>query len=86
MTAPGTYTRHPEYHFDNGTFILRVENTLYKLFHPILVNESPLFATLFALPPEQETVEGKIDAYPILIDQDLTVDVFDLFVELKFIW
>ena len=86
MTTPGTFTRHPEYYFDNGTYIIRVEDKLYKLFHPILTSESPVFAHLFSLPPERETVEGTIDMFPILIDPDLTVDVFDLFVKLKFVW
>ena len=86
MTTPGTFTWHPEYYFNNGTYIIWVKDELYKLFHPILVFESPIFAHLFSLPPEWETVEGKIDAFPILIDPDLTADVFDLFVELKFVW
>ena len=86
MTTPGTFTRHPEYYFDNGTYIIRVEDKLYKLLHPILTSKSPIFAHLFSLPPEWETVEGTIDAFPFLIDPDLTVDVFNLFVELKFVW
>ena len=86
MTTPGTFTHHPEYYFDNGTCIIRVEDKLYKLFHPILTSKSPIFAHLFSLPPEREMVEGTIDMFPILIDPDLTADVFDLFVKLKFVW
>ena len=85
MTGSGTVTRHLQFYFDNSTYIIRVEDTLYKLFHSVLVNESGAFAQTFQIGQGPMTVEGQIDEMPILIN-DLTVDVFDLFVELKFAW
>ncbi|KAL4074990.1 hypothetical protein V8B97DRAFT_2103237 [Scleroderma yunnanense] len=85
MSASGAITHHSEYYFDNGTYVFQVEDKLYKLFHPILANKSPIFANLFALPPGQESVEGKVDEVPIVIDLELTAEVFDLFIELKFV-
>ncbi|KAL4079797.1 hypothetical protein J3A83DRAFT_4368649 [Scleroderma citrinum] len=85
MSASRAITHHSEYYFDNGMYIFQVEDKLYKLFHPILANESPIFANLFALPPGQESVEGKVDEVLIVIDPELTAEVFDLFIELKFV-
>jgi len=86
MTPSETVTRHPQFYFDNGTYIIKVENTLYKLIHTVLVNESEAFADLFHVGGVgPETVEGLIDEEPIVIPE-VTVDVFDLFVELKFVW
>ncbi|KAL4063651.1 hypothetical protein V8B97DRAFT_2026289 [Scleroderma yunnanense] len=85
MSASGAITCHSEYYFDNSMYIFQVEDKLYKLFHSILANKSPIFTDLFALPPGQESVEGKVDEVPIVIDPELTAEVFDLFVELKFV-
>ncbi|KAI6039790.1 hypothetical protein EDC04DRAFT_1613116 [Pisolithus marmoratus] len=77
-------TRHPEFYLPRGTFIIRVEDTLYKLYHDILAMESRVFADLFSLPEYgPENKEGKTDETPITL-QHLTVQAFDLFVELKF--
>ncbi|KAL4070114.1 hypothetical protein V8B97DRAFT_1965664 [Scleroderma yunnanense] len=65
--------------------VFQVKNTLYKLNHDILVNESPVFADLFSFSVfVPETMEGKSDEEPIHVDPNLSVEVFDLFVELKF--
>ncbi|KAL4065546.1 hypothetical protein V8B97DRAFT_1983614 [Scleroderma yunnanense] len=83
--ASGTVTHHPEFYFQNGTYVFQVENTLYKLNHDILVNESLVFANLFSFSVfAPESMEGKSDEEPIHVDPNLSVEVFDLFVELKF--
>ncbi|KAI6146189.1 armadillo-type protein [Pisolithus tinctorius] len=85
-SAPVTVTRHPEFYFENGTFIFWVENTLYKLNHDILVNESKLFADVFSLGQyAPDSQEGKVDGQPIILGgKNLTAQTFDLFVEFKF--
>jgi len=85
MTPSETVTCHPQFYFDNSTYIIKVENTLYKLIHTVLVNEFEAFAGLFHVGQVgPETVEGLIDKDPIVIPE-VTVDVFDLFIKLKFV-
>ena len=80
-----TVTRHPLFYFNHGTFIFRVKNTLYKLYHPVLVEESDLFAGLFDIGSNgPATLEGQIDENPIYLDRDLTPEVFDMFIQFKF--
>ena len=77
---------HPKYYLENGTYIFRVENTLYKLHHTLLTNESAVFASLFdigSLGPAKS--EGKTDEDPIRLE-GCTVESFDLLVEFKFAW
>ncbi|KAI6013293.1 hypothetical protein EDC04DRAFT_2904708 [Pisolithus marmoratus] len=81
--APEKATCHPEFYQPHGTFIIQVENTLYKLSHDALANESTVFADLFSLDTGPESNEGKADETPIVLEH-LTVKAFDLFVELKF--
>ena len=86
MMMTSELVHHPKYYFENGTYIFRVENTLYKLHHALLVNESAVFAQLFDIgsvgPPK---TEGKTDEDPIRLEGS-TVESFDLLVEFKFAW
>ena len=84
--AISNLVRHPKYYFENGTYIFRVEHTLYKLQHTLLTNESAVFAELFdigSVGPEK--AEGKTDENPIVLE-GYTVETFDLLVEFKFVW
>jgi len=85
MTSTGPVTHHPEFYFQDGTYILRVENTLYKLYHGILVAKSKIFVDLFDIGSHEQTAEGTIDEDPIVLP-NLMVKAFDLFVEYKFGW
>ncbi|KAI6018741.1 hypothetical protein PISMIDRAFT_113576 [Pisolithus microcarpus 441] len=79
-------THHPEFYHANGTFIIQVEQTLYKLNHDVLANESRVFSDLFLLIHfMSESLEGKSDDTPIFLEY-VTMQAFDLFVELKFAW
>ncbi|KAI5992008.1 hypothetical protein F5J12DRAFT_786240 [Pisolithus orientalis] len=93
MTSPSapatvTATCHPDFYFENGMYIILVENFLYKLNHDILVNESAFFSDLFSLGkfmPEDKDREGHTDQKPIIVkDRFLTTEIFDLFLEIKF--
>ena len=83
MASSDPVTRHPEFYFEDGTYILWVENTLYKLYHGILVGESNIFVYLFDIGSCKQMVEGTINECPILLP-NLTTKAFDLFVEYKF--
>ncbi|KAI6008894.1 hypothetical protein F5J12DRAFT_892043 [Pisolithus orientalis] len=85
-SVPVTVTCHPEFYFENGTFIFQVENMLYKLNHNILVNKSKLFTDIFSLGQYvPDSQEGKVDGQLIILGgKNLTVQTFDLFIEFKF--
>ncbi|KAI6143354.1 hypothetical protein BKA82DRAFT_4359898 [Pisolithus tinctorius] len=89
-SAPATVTAtcHPDFYFENGTYIILVKDSLYKLNHDILVNESAFFSDLFSLGkfvPEDKDGEGRADQNPIIVkDGFLTTEIFDLFLEIKF--
>ena len=84
--ATSNIVRHPKYYMENGTYIFRVEHTLYKLQHTLLTNESAVFAALFdigSVGPEK--IEGKTDENPIVLEGH-SVETFDLLVKFKFAW
>lgn len=80
-----TTTRHPLFYSEHGMTIFQVERTLYKLYHPILAEESQVFASLFHYGSNAVPNEGKTDNNPIMLP-DLTTEVFDMFVQFKFGW
>ena len=80
-------TRHPHFYFSYGTDIFRVQDTLYKLCYWMLVEDSAFFTELFHIGSiGPKAMKGKSDEDPIDLGQDLTVEVFDLFVGYKFGW
>ncbi|KAI6004525.1 hypothetical protein F5J12DRAFT_893599 [Pisolithus orientalis] len=89
-SAPATVmaTCHPNFYFENGTYIILVENFLYKLNHNILVNELAFFSDLFSLGKfmlEDKDGEGHADQNLIIVkDRFLTTEIFDLFLKIKF--
>ncbi|KAI5982690.1 hypothetical protein EDD15DRAFT_2202620 [Pisolithus albus] len=63
---------------------LSVEDTLYKLYHPVLVEESICFVNLFdAGSHGPDMREGKLDEHPIHLE-GVSTEVFDMFVQFKF--
>ncbi|KAI6144417.1 hypothetical protein BKA82DRAFT_35080 [Pisolithus tinctorius] len=89
-SAPVTVmaTCHPNFYFENGMYIILIKDSLYKLNHNILVNESAFFSDLFSLGKfvlEDKDREGCADQNPIIVkDGFLTTEIFDLFLEIKF--
>ncbi|KAI6142893.1 hypothetical protein EDD17DRAFT_1796116, partial [Pisolithus thermaeus] len=72
------------FYFDYGTYIFWVEDTLYKLYHPVLMEESICFANLFGVGPHgPDTMEGKLDEHLIHLES-LSTNFFDIFVQFKF--
>jgi len=87
MTIPSignTVTHHPRFYHPNGSIIFWVEDTLYKLFHDALEQDCQLFHDLFWMPCKEQT-QGKVDENPIFLPC-LTVEVFDLYLELSGGW
>jgi len=70
-------TRHPLFYYEHGMTIFQVEFTLYKLYHPILVEESQVFAALFGYGSDAIPNEGKTNKSPIFLP-NLTTEVFDV--------
>lgn len=53
-------TRHPDLWFDDGSVVLEVETTLFRVHRSALSSHSTVFADMFSIPqpPDQETIEG----------------------------
>ncbi|OBZ69900.1 hypothetical protein A0H81_10110 [Grifola frondosa] len=57
---------HPDYYFDDGNFVILVENTLFNIFRSTLTRHSPIFRDLFSLPePTDLPAEGSGDTNPL---------------------
>jgi len=64
--------RHEEYYFDDGSVILLVDGTLFRVHRYYFTRESQIFADMFSLPPceasgSSGTREGQSDSSPIEI-------------------
>lgn len=63
--------RHDEYYFEDGSVVLLVEDTLFRVHRYYFTRESQIFADMFSLPtggmPTSGTMEGKSDSLPIEI-------------------
>ncbi|KAI6001620.1 hypothetical protein F5J12DRAFT_894488 [Pisolithus orientalis] len=83
-----TATCHPNFYFENGMYIILVEDSLYKLNHDILVNKLAFFSDLFSLGKfvlDDKDGEGCADQNLIIVkDRFLTTEIFDLFLEITF--
>jgi len=64
--------RHEEYYFDDGSAVLLVEDTLFRVHKYYFTRESEIFADMFSLPTggtsgSSAAAEGKSDSSPIEI-------------------
>ncbi|KAK7692000.1 hypothetical protein QCA50_005405 [Cerrena zonata] len=69
-------TRHEDYYFDDGNLVLRIENTLFRVFRSTFIRHSSTFSDLFDLPPPSQSkeVEGTTDYNPIILSGISVVD------------
>jgi len=66
MNSTSEATRHHRLYFVDGNIIFRAGNILFNVHRYFFVRDSPLFQTMFFLPPgEGEEVEGRSDEKPI---------------------
>lgn len=78
-TTPPTVrlTRHGEFWLYDGSIVLAVENTLFRVHQTILANHSEVFADLFTIP--QPEGEDMIDGCPVVhLYDDREQDFADL--------
>ncbi|KAG6896950.1 hypothetical protein C0992_005105 [Termitomyces sp. T32_za158] len=74
-------SRSPDFWLHDGSVVLSVENTLFRVHQTILVNHSQVFADLFSLPQpnspegEDEVIEG---CRVIILSDDSAADFGDL--------
>lgn len=59
--------RHEEYYFDDGSIVLLVEDTLFRVHRYYFTRESQIFADMFSLPTGSPSglAEGQSDSSPI---------------------
>lgn len=57
---PEEYQRHPDLWFDDGSIVLKVQTTLFKVHRTLLSSHSTVFADIFSVPQPatQDQVEG----------------------------
>ena len=68
---------HPDFWFHDGSIILSVQNTLFRVHQTVLSNHSGFFAGLFTLPqPSGEVVVDGCHVVPLYDDK--VEDVVDL--------
>jgi hypothetical protein len=60
-SGPVEPTRHTEFWLHDGSIVLCVQGTLFRVHQTILANHSEVFADLFRLPQPPEGEESKMD-------------------------
>ncbi|KDQ17856.1 hypothetical protein BOTBODRAFT_171570 [Botryobasidium botryosum FD-172 SS1] len=75
-TPPNPVKRHPEYYFHDGSVIILVEDTLFKVHRSMLVKDSSIFGSMFSLPPPESNgkqFEGQSDDNPLVLQGETAV-------------
>lgn len=65
MDTPAELVRSPEFWFDDGTVVLQVENTLYRVYRGLLASRSTVFRDTFSMPQPAEGRE-EIEGCPVV--------------------
>lgn len=74
-----TGTPHTQFWFDDGSVVLSVESTLFRIHRSILCMHSRIFADMFMVPqPLQDDTQPIIDGCPVVQMPDKAVDLTDL--------
>ncbi|KDQ17855.1 hypothetical protein BOTBODRAFT_29165 [Botryobasidium botryosum FD-172 SS1] len=66
-------TQDPEYYFEDGSIVILVETTLFRVHRSILIRGSSLFETMLTLPPSTgnthpgDNAEGSSDDHPLTL-------------------
>ena len=76
-------TRHPDFWLYDGSIVLNVQNTLFRVHQTILAKHSEVFADLFTLPQplpagSGEDDEGVVEGCPVVEMHDCATDFADL--------
>ncbi|KAF7344647.1 BTB domain-containing protein [Mycena venus] len=67
METPTDLVRNSEFWFEDGTIILRVENTLYRVYRGLLASRSTVFRDTFSMPqPQIDEERDEIDGCPVV--------------------
>lgn len=75
FTAHAPLTRSPELWFEDGSVVLHVESTLFRVHRSILSSNSEVFRDMFSVPqPPMNVSEGVIDGCPVVHLPDHAVD------------
>jgi hypothetical protein len=53
--------------FEDGTVVLQVENTLFKVYRGTLRQQSPFFDDLFTLPQQENEESEKYEGCPLVV-------------------
>ncbi|KAJ3559669.1 hypothetical protein NM688_g194 [Phlebia brevispora] len=75
MYQESVTVRHPRFYLTDGTIIIRLQDTLYKIHLHFLTSYSELFHSTFSLQPQRPT-EGTLDEDPVRIE-DVGPNDFD---------
>ncbi|CAE6509705.1 unnamed protein product [Rhizoctonia solani] len=69
--SPPSYSRDPDFYFEDGSSILLVQDVLFKVHASLLKAQSQVFQDMFAMPSGNAVngIEGSSDQYPIVIPQ-----------------
>ncbi|KLO15108.1 hypothetical protein SCHPADRAFT_825297 [Schizopora paradoxa] len=72
-------TRHPHFYYEDGSLVILVETTLFRVYRTLLTRHSSVFSDVFLMHPSNEH-EGKSDEHPFILEGISCVD-FERFME-----
>ncbi|KAJ7181324.1 hypothetical protein C8R43DRAFT_1170098 [Mycena crocata] len=74
METPANLVRSTDFWFEDGTIIVQVENTLYRLHRGLLASRSTVFRDTFSIPQPEEESSTQIDGCPAVQLHDRAKD------------
>ncbi|KAF9062872.1 hypothetical protein BDP27DRAFT_1233012 [Rhodocollybia butyracea] len=77
-------TKDSKFWFYDGSIVLWVEDTLFRVHQTVLSNSSEVFSTLFSLPQPDDDAQNLMDGCPIVQLHDCAQDFQDLLNALYF--
>ncbi|EAU89406.1 hypothetical protein CC1G_07632 [Coprinopsis cinerea okayama7 len=75
MASSQEVTKHPEFYYSDGSIVLRVQNTLFKVHQSVLARHSDVFGGMWDM-PQPDGIE-LVDGCPVVELQDDVKDFTD---------
>ncbi|KAJ7146490.1 hypothetical protein C8R44DRAFT_690952 [Mycena epipterygia] len=74
MHTPSELVRSTDFWFDDGTIVIQVENTLYRVYRGLLASRSTVFRDTFSIPQPATEESTQIEGCPVVQLHDRAKD------------
>jgi hypothetical protein len=74
MDTSAELVRSPDFWFEDGTVVLQVETTLFRVYRGLLASRSTVFCDTFSIPQPPESERNEIEGCPVVELHDKAKD------------